>query len=53
MDISLIFEFGLCGFGIKRKVFDVNPTKYSFRIAVGIMALTFVYGNAAAIRSFR
>lgn len=52
MKISAIFEIGRCGVGVNRKVFDYQPIKWSVRIAVGIAAVTIVWGDAAAIRGF-
>lgn len=52
MKVSMILEIGNCGFGFKQKVFDCAPTKWSTRLAVGVIAITVVWGDAAAIRGF-
>lgn len=52
MKVSAILEIGRCGFGMKKKVFDCCPIKWSMRIAIGIAAFTIVWGDAAAIRGF-
>ena len=52
MKVSAIFEIGRCGFGVKRKVFDCCPIKWSMRITIGIAAVTIVWGDASAIRGF-
>jgi hypothetical protein len=52
MKLTFISELGLVGFSWKCKKFDISPTKFSARIAIGIIAITAVWGNSAAIRGF-
>lgn len=53
MKLSIIFEvFGWYGFSWKYLVFDMEPTKWRLRVAFGLGAITFVWGDSAAIRGF-